>query len=215
MSGSGSALLHPRSGNFLAPGRPLPAARLADVRDVLFAALRDVAAECGLGLEDGAGPEDVRLRRSGATLFQSCDLAEVVLKRLLGSLPADLIGGANVTRLDRPLALGHPRLPYRRALRIVGGRGWHLQLGEDLPAAAQASLIRFCGLLPVQILYLPGQPRPSRLDPESQGFCYCVPWGGRFLQAALPLPGRPGDTVLHLRRDRLLQFVLGLDDTIS
>ena len=111
--------------------------------------------------------------------------------------------------------MDHPRLPYRRALRIVGGRGWHLNLGDDLPPEVQASLIRFCGLLPVQVLYLPAQVQPASRAPATQGFCTLVPWGGQIMQAVLPLAGQAGEAVFSLRGDGLLQFVLGLADPVS
>jgi len=127
-------------------------------------------------------------------------------------MSAELVGGSCVTRLDRSLTHGHPRLPYRRALRIVGGRGWRLALGDELTAEAQASLVRFCGLLPVQIMYLPGQPAPASLAPESQGLSYVLPWGGEALRGELPLHGDLGPAVCRIRVDRLLQFILGVDD---
>lgn len=205
----------PRSGKFLPPGSNLPQARLDLVRRTLLDELRAYAGEQGLQLEQGRDPGDHRLSMGGLSLLESCAMAESGLKRLLRCLSADVIGGANVTRLDRCITHSHPRLPYRRAVRIVGSRGWRLNLGEELPLPAEASLIRFCGLLPVQILYVPGQRQPASRPPSSQGFRTIVPWAGGILEATLPAPGAPGEAVFRLRSEGLLQFVLGLPDTLS
>ena len=204
-----SPTLH-RSGKFIAPGHPLPPERLALVRQALHAELRALAADHGLDLQPGQGPDEHLLQGCDASLNRLCDLAESVLKRLALCLSADLIGGANVTRLDRSIALPHPRLPYRRTVRIVSGRGWRLSLGDRLPAAAQASLVRFCGLLPVQMLYLPGQPRPACVPPDRQGMHYLLPWGGLAIEAEAPLPAATGSGLCRLHGDRLLHFLLGL-----
>jgi hypothetical protein len=199
-----------RSGQFHAPGRPLPPQRLAEVRRVLGAELQALTADHGLRLESGRDPAERLVRTTGLDLHWLCGFAEAGLKRLTRSLSADLIGGANVTRLDRTLTLAHPRLPYRRAVRIVSGRGWRLALGDELPPPAAASLVRFCGHLPVQILYLPGQPQPASLAAGRQGFHYIAPWGGQVMAADLPLPAAPGPAVCRFRLDRLLLAMLGL-----
>lgn len=202
----------PHSGKFLAPGRPLPPHQIARARQLLLGELKAMVADHGLLLETGGNPDESMFCQPGLSLSWLCDVAEAGLKRLARCFSADLIGGANVTRLDRAITLGHPRLPYRRALRIAAARGWRLTLGDDLTPEAQASLIRFCGLLPMQVLYLPGQPQPASLAPDRQGFSYLVPWGGQVVQAELPLPGAAGPAVCRFRSDRLLQFILGLAD---
>jgi hypothetical protein len=203
----------PRSGKFIAPGSVPTVARIKRVRETLTDELQAMVADHGFQLERGADQDERILRRDDLSLPWLCDFVEAGLKRAARRFPADLIGGANVTRLDRTITHGHPRLPYRRALRIVASRGWRLPLGEELPAAAQGSLVRFCGLLPVQVMYLPGQPGPASLPPNRQGLSYILPWAGEALRGELPLPGTDGPAVCRFRVDRLLQFILGLEDT--
>jgi hypothetical protein len=80
-----------------------------------------------------------------------CDFLEWLVKEVAGCLHADLIGGANVTRLDRMLHLGHVRLDHREARAILARRGFALASAGVPDREAVASLIRYCGLLPVQL----------------------------------------------------------------
>ena len=200
----------PRSGKFNAPGTAPAADRIRRVRQALTGELQAMVADHGFRLEVGADPDERILRRDDLSLPWLCDFVEAGLKRSVRRFSADLIGGANVTRLDRTITHGHPRLPYRRALRIVSRRGWRLPLGEELPEDAQGSLVRFCGLLPVQVMYLPGQPTPANLPEGRQGLSYILPWAGESLRGELPLPGSDGPAVCRFRIDRMLQFILGL-----
>ncbi len=200
----------PRSTKFRAPGTALPTERLDRVRRIVAAEMEASASDLGRRLEAGADAEEVLLRGPDLSLAWVADFAEATVKRVIRRLPADLIGGAAVTRLDRSLTHPHPRLPYRRALRIVGARGWRLPLGEDLPPAAQASLVRFCGLLPVQVLFLPGQPHPASAASAHQGLSYVLPWAGEVARCELAAPDAAAG-VCRLRRDRLVQFLLGLE----
>ncbi len=201
----------PRSTKFRAPGTAPSADRLAQVGRIVAAEVEASASDLGRRLEAGSAADEVLVRGQGLTLNWVADFAEATVKRVIRRLPADLIGGAAVTRLDRSLTHPHPRLPYRRALRIVGARGWRLPLGEDLPAAAQASLVRFCGLLPVQVLFLPGQPHPVSMATAPHGLSYILPWAGEVARCELGAPDAGSGGVCRLRRDRLVQFVLGLD----
>lgn len=201
----------PHSTLFQAPGSPVEPATIAEVRQVLARELADAVADQGLRLEPSADPSLQVLRGNDLSLSWLCDFAESALKRAIRRLPADLIGGPNVTRLDGTLNHRHPRLPYRRALRIVASRGWRLSLGDELGADAEASLVRFCGLLPVQIMFLPGQPQPESSVPSRPGVSYVLPWGGEVLRGELPEPGAGGPAVCRFHLDRLVQFVLGLE----
>lgn len=203
----------PRSGLFQAPGRPLAPARTDAVRQVLTTELTSAAVDHGLQVIDQADADQIVLRGEGLDLARVCDFAEAALKQTVRHLPADLIGGANVTRLDGVLQHRHPRLPYRRALRIVAARGWRLALGDELTADAQASLVRFCGHLPVQVMHLAGQPQPGTGDSSASGLSYVVPWGGEAFRAVVPSAASSAAAVCCLRVDRLLDFVLGLDTT--
>ena len=205
----------PRSGKFVAPGTVPSANRLIRVRQALSDELTAMAADHGFEIDADPASDEWIARRDGLTLPWLCDFVEAGLKRAISGMSADIIGGPCVTRLDRSLTHSHPRLPYRRALRIVGGRGWRLALGDDLHGEAQASLVRFCGLLPVQVMFLPGQPRPASLAPHRQGVSYVLPWAGEALHGELPLNGADGPAVCRLRLDRLLQFLLGLEDSTA
>jgi len=201
----------PRSGLFHAPGRPLAPARTDAVLQVLTTELTAAAVDHGLQVIDQADPDQIVLRGENLDLARVCDFAEAALKQTVRHLPADLIGGTNVTRLDGVLQHRHPRLPYRRALRIVASRGWRLALGDELTADAQASLVRFCGHLPVLVMHLAGQPQPGHGDATGNGVSYVVPWGGEVLRAELPAAPQARAAVCCLHLPRLLDFVLGLD----
>ena len=202
----------PQSCKFTAPGKvPVPD-RIQPIRQTLIAELHAVAADHDLRLEPGDDDDEHLLSHHDLTLPWLSDFVETGLKRAARGFSADLIGGANVTRLDRTITHGHPRLPYRKALRIIGSRGWRLSLGDELPLDAQASLVRFCGLLPVQIMYLPGQPGPHGISGPRQGLSYVLPWAGEAIDCEAPLTGDTGPSVCRFRIDRMLQFILGLDD---
>ena len=205
----------PRSRKFTAPGRIPAPARIQHLRQTLIAELQAVATDHDLHLETSDNDDERLLRRHDQTLPWLCDFLETGLKRTARRFSADLIGGANVTRLDRTITHGHPRLPYRKALRIVGSRGWRLTLGDELPQDAQASLVRFCGLLPVQIMYLPGKPGPGDAVGPRQGLSYVLPWAGEALRAEMSVDDETGPAVCRFRIDRLLQFILGLSDTTA
>ena len=205
----------PQSAKFTAPGRIPASERIQPIRQTLIAELHSVAADNDLRLEPGDDDDERLLRSHDLTLPWLSDFVETSLKRAARGFSADLIGGANVTRLDRTITHGHPRLPYRKALRIVGSRGWRLSLGDELPLDAQASLVRFCGLLPVQIMYLPGQPGPREVSGPRQGLSYVLPWAGEAIGCEAPLTGDAGPSVCRFRIDRMLQFILGLDDVTA
>ncbi len=202
----------PHSVLFQAPGRPLAASRLRAARERVARQVIDATAEFGLHVaEETADASRMRWRGDAVAPAQLGDLLEVVLDRAAACLDADLIGGANVTRLDRSITCAHARLPYRKALRIANGRGWSLALGEDIPEGAQATLVRFCGLLPVQVPFLPGQPRPVSFGGAAHGLVYILPLAGAAIRAEVGAGS--GRTTCDLDLGRLLQFCLGLAET--
>ncbi len=200
----------PRSVLFQPPGVPPTAQQRARVQDRVVTELQAMAATHEFDLQRRGDTQLWRVERDGLSLPWLGDLLEAGLKRAAACLDADLIGGANVTRLDRTVSLGHPRLPYRKALRVANGRGWELALGEEIPREAQATLIRFCGLLPMQVLYLAGQPRPGSIAGGAQGLSYMLPLAGEALRAEIRPDGDRSLAVCCLDLDRLLQFFLGL-----
>jgi hypothetical protein len=168
-----------------------------------------IAAAHGVELERTGDPALLSLRGPSTSLARLCDVAETALKTVMRRLSADLIGGANVTRLDGALGYRHPRLPYRRALRIVGARGWRLSLGDEITPEAGASLVRFCGLLPVQVMYLPGQPQPAGGHSGRSGVSYILPLGGEVMRGVLPASEESGPWVCRVDLERLVGFAMG------
>jgi len=201
----------PRSVLFQAPGRPLPASQQRQSRERLVAQILAVAGEAGWQIrEDDPTASLLRLETDSLPPGRLGDLLEILVKRAVAGLDADLIGGPNVTRLDGTVTCSHARLPYRKALRIANGRGWSLALGEEIPRDAQATLIRFCGLLPIQVLCLPGQPRPASFPPDGTGVLYLLPLAGEAVRARAKGEAGSVTTVVEVDLDRLLQFCLGL-----
>ena len=124
-------------------------------------------------------------------LDQLCQLQEDLLRSVAADLSADILGGRQVTRLDRMISLEHPRLTYREVLKVLNSRGWSLDFGENLPAAAEASLSRFCGNLPVMVTNLPANNRfftthIDERDPETTlSVDYILPYGGQTFDGAV------------------------------
>ena len=124
----------------------------------------------------------IEIEKRDLSLTQLCDFQERLLKDVAGTLHADQIGGNNVTRLDRMLRQEHPRLTYREALAALNRRGFTVAFGDDLDQKAEASLIRYCGDLPVHVTHYPeslkffnmkldrrGLPFPVRGSPHRAG----------------------------------------------
>lgn len=204
----------PHSVLFQAPGRPLAASRERQARQRVTEQVCRAFTELGWRVIVAGSPAAPwhfaaapwHFAPESVSPVQLGDALEAVLKQAAACLDADLIGGANVTRLDRSITCGHARLPYRKALRVANGRGWSLALGEEIPADAQATLIRFCGLLPVQVMCLPGQPRPAEFAPAGHGLLYLVPLAGEVLRAEVGADGAS----CRVDLDRFLQYCLGL-----
>lgn len=138
-----------------------------------------------------AGFKRVEAEMIELDLDQLCQLQEDLLRSLAADLSADILGGRQVTRLDRMITLEHPRLTYRRALVVLNKRGWSLSFGEKLPAEALASLSRYGGSLPVMMTKLPGSHRffttaINEQDPETTNSVdYILPFGGRTFDGAV------------------------------
>ncbi len=146
----------------------------------------------------------IEIERRDLTLPGLCDLQERLLKDVLGSLHADLIGGRNVTRLDRILAVEHPRLTYREAIAALSRRGLPLAFGDDLDARAEAALVRYCGNLPIHVTHYPESlkffnMKLWREDPELvECVDYVLPLAGETFGGSLREP----DCDILLRRLR-------------
>jgi len=124
-------------------------------------------------------------------LDQLCRLQYDLVRSVAADLSADLLGGRQVTRLDRMITQEHPRLTYRQVLDILNSRGWSLNFGEELPREAEASLSRFCGNLPVHVTNLPATNRfftthLDSQDPETTlSVDYILPYAGRSCDGAV------------------------------
>lgn len=138
-----------------------------------------------------AGFKRVEAEMRDLDLDQLCRLQEDLLRSVAADLSADLLGGRQVTRLDRMITLEHPRLRYREALEILNTRGWSLSFGEELPREAEASLCRYCGNLPVMVTNLPASCRffTTRLDDRDTettlSVDYVLPYGGQTFDGAV------------------------------
>ncbi len=138
------------------------------------------------------------------TLDQLCDLQEEMVKDVALSLHADLIGGANVTRLDRIINAEHPRLTYVEALKILGRLGFDLTFGDDLDSEAEAALNRYCGGLPVHVTHFPESLKffNMKIDRRDERVVECVdyilPFSGESFGGSLREP----DVAILTRRLR-------------
>jgi aspartyl/asparaginyl-tRNA synthetase len=148
------------------------------------------------------------------------DLQEDLLKTVAFNLGADLLGGRDVTRLDRMLNVSHPRIKYRQALDILGTRGWSIPFGEELHAEAEATLTRFCGNLPFMVTHLPvDQTLPvDQADPDSDeasmNVAYILPYSGITMEGSVR-PGDPNRAGFSLGLGHLLQYLMGLGSVMD
>ena len=139
-------------------------------------------------------------------------LQQALLKYVAADLGADLLGGRDVTRLDRMLRFEHPCLEYEEALAILRDKGWDLQPGQPLHMAAKATLLRHCNNLPVQVIH---EPRPHRLvgtaAAPAPSICenaeYILPYAGVTMEGEV----QGGTATFNLDLGRLLQYLMGLE----
>ena len=141
-----------------------------------------------------------------------CDLMEKLLKAVAGDLGADILGGRAVTRIDRMIGRSHPRMPYAEALAVLNRRGWSLTCGAELDPEAEASLLRYCGNLPVLLTHRPGPVKPGVAagpDDTAERVQYLLPYAGEVMDGGV----RAGQTPragFGLGVARMLQFLMGL-----
>jgi len=142
------------------------------------------------------------------------DLQEDLLKAVAFNLGADLLGGRDVTRLDRMLHVSHPRITYRQALEILGSRGWSIPFGEELHAEAEATLTRFCGNLPFMVTHLPVDKADPSDEEVAVNVAYVLPYSGITMEGSV----RPGDSPragFSLGLGHLLQYLMGLGSVMD
>ena len=139
-------------------------------------------------------------------------LQQALLRFVASDLGADLLGGRDVTRLDRMLRFAHPCLEYAEALSVLRAKGWDLQPGQPLHMAAKATLLRHCGNLPCQVIH---QPRSHRLAgtaaSPAPSICesveYILPYAGVTMEGEV----QGGTATFSLDLGRLLQYLMGLE----
>ncbi len=163
------------------------------------------------------GFKQMEAARADLSLEELAAVQGDLLRFVAADLGADLLGGRDVTRLDRMLRCDHPVLEYADALAVLRTKGWDLHPGQPLHMAAKATLLRHCGNLPVQVLR---QPRPHLLEGTAaapapairEGVEYILPYAGVTMEGEVQndasLVGRG-----HLSLDlgRLLQYLMGLE----
>lgn len=150
--------------------------------------------------------------RAGLSLEGVAALQRALLRAVAADLGADLLGGRDVTRLDRMLRCEHPRLEYGEALTVLRAKGWDLAPGEPLHMAAKATLLRHCGNLPCQVVHQPRQhllagtaaaPAPAAREAVE----YILPCAGATMEGEVV----DGRAFLSLDLGRLLQYLMGLE----
>lgn len=152
---------------------------------------------------------------SGLDLDGLTDLQEDLLKAVARDMSADLLGGRHVTRLDQMLRVSHPRLTYRRALDLLGRKGWDIPFGEVIHPDAEATLSRFCGQLPFMITHLPVElkaPQAARDTADGAATLsvdYVLPYAGITMDGARR-DGDPAPAGFSLGLGKLLQYLMGV-----
>jgi aspartyl/asparaginyl-tRNA synthetase len=156
----------------------------------------------------------------GQSLEELTDLQENLLKAVALNLGADLLGGRDVTRLDRMLQVSHPRLTYRKALDILGARGWTISFGDALNLEAEAALTRFCGNLPFMVTHLPTcrETEGALVDPSDEEVTvsaeYILPYSGITMEGSVR-PGEPARAGFTVGLGNLLQYLMGLGSVMD
>lgn len=154
------------------------------------------------------------------SLDELIDLQEDLLKAVALNLGADLLGGRDVTRLDRMVQVAHPRLTYRKARDILATRGWDIPFGEPLHHEAECTLTRFCGNLPFMVTHLPStrQIQGAAIDPDdpevTMSVEYILPYSGITMEGG-PRTGEPARAGFSLGLGHLLQYLMGLGSVMD
>jgi asparaginyl-tRNA synthetase len=97
----------------------------------------------------------IEIEKRDMSLAQLCDLQEALVKDVAGVVSPDLIGAANVRRLEKMVKAEHPRLTYREAIGVLQKRGFALSFGDDLERNHEAELNRYAGDLPIHVTHYP------------------------------------------------------------
>lgn len=140
----------------------------------------------------------------------------ILLRFVVENLSADLLGGRQITRLDRVLTCDHPRFEYAQALQILADHGHPVEDGQTLDRQNAADLARFCNNQPVLVHGIPAAMAGPDLglsaprEPEVRVGGYILPYSGLTL-VSLEYPGPAFRGGFTLDLSRLLQFLMGLE----
>ena len=154
----------------------------------------------------------IEIEHRDLSLEELMELQEALLKDVAMHLHADLIGGANATRMDLMVAAEHPRLSYEQAIGVLQRKGFALSFGDDLNREAEAALTRHCGGLPVHVTCFPESlkffnMKIDRSDPRLvECVDYILPFSGESFGGSLREPDpailerrlREGTMYVHL-----------------
>lgn len=177
-----------------------------------------VWSECQLEI-DAADPNrdaDARgelIRAMGANLDRDSvlELQRGLLRRVVEGLGADLLGGRQITRLDRVLTCEHACLEYEQVREILAERGHPVSPDREPDADSLAALARFFHNQPILVTGLPAAMAATALgdegaaDSDREHHGYVLPYAGLTIVGT----ARPGGFALNL--SRLLQFLMGLE----
>ncbi len=147
-----------------------------------------------------------------------------LLEEVVRNLSANLLGGRQITRLDRVLTCGQRRLSYREACEILNDHGHAIEATQAMDPRMQAALSRLCHNMPLQITEMPhsmvaaglmATAVPGEL-PDYHGIL--LPYSG-LTMIGYEIPGaiegkfRRGGFTMNL--GRLLQFLMGLASVLD
>ena len=154
----------------------------------------------------------ITARSTAHGLNELADLMENLLKDVTGALGAELLGGMQVTRLDRSLHSPHLRLRHSEAVAVAHGRGWEVGPGDDLPPDVEAALVRHGGNLPLLVTHWPTALKAGLVTCEpgvSARIKYLAPYAGEIMDGGIEDGAMPR-AGFSLGIGRLLQYLMGL-----
>lgn len=209
---------------------PAPAAGIADyLGRMIDRGFPAVWSECQI--EGGEGGPAGETRQEMVGLMGShldeealLGLEMSLLEAVIGDLSANLLGGRQITRLDRVLTCGHRRLDYAEACALLDEHGHPTSPGESIGPEKQAALSRLCHNQPLQITGLPATLAAQGLmafvcgneAPRCHGLL--LPYSGLTMigcEVSAPDPNGVPRGGFTLNLGRLLQFLMGLESILG
>jgi hypothetical protein len=158
------------------------------------------------------------IRAMGAELDQEALvlLQGILLRTIVENLSADLLGGRQITRLDRVLTCEHARFEYGHALEFLADHGHPVEFGQPLDQKTATDLSRFCSNQPVLVTDIPAAMAGPDLGlhalrgPDVQYSGYILPYSGLTMVGV----AKSGDKFrggVTVDLGRFLQFLMGLE----